>query len=130
MFGPVFALSLWLYALNKDMTMEYVMNTTGFNQTVFTQDQIDYLTSLHFINRIDTQLKIVSSIDIVGAAGHTPPRVILELEIYYNNLKVDTLSFDLHDYEYEEIVHLAKNIRDNEFLLHEVDNFLSGDIAE
>jgi hypothetical protein len=112
------------------MTMQYVMNTIGFNQTAFSQDQIDYLTSLHVINRIDAQLKIVSSIDIIDSVEHIPPRVILELEIYYNNLKVDTLSFDLHDYEYEEIIHLTKNIHENEFLLQEVDNFLAGDIAE
>jgi hypothetical protein len=55
---------------------------------------------------------------------------MLLLEIYYNNNKVDTLSFDLHDYKYEEIIHLAKNIRDNDFLLQEVDNFLAGDIVE
>ena len=110
--------------------MRYVTNSVSFNQTMFTQEQIDYLTSSHFINRIDDHLKIVSSINIINPAEHTPPRVLLLLEIYYNNNKVDTLSFDLHDYEYEEIIQLAKNIRDNEFLLQEVDNFLGGDIVE
>jgi hypothetical protein len=43
---------------------------------------------------------------------------------------VDTLSFDLHNYEYDEIIHLIKNIRGNEFLLQEVDNLLGGDIVE
>jgi hypothetical protein len=110
--------------------MKYVTNSLNFNQTIFTQEQTDHLSSLHIINRIDDHLRIVSSIDIISLTEHTPPRVMLLLEIYYNNNKVDTLSFDLHDYKYEEIIHLAKNIRDNDFLLQEVDNFLAGDIVE
>ena len=110
--------------------MEYVENSYRFNQVVFTQEQIEYLLSLHIINRIDSHLKIVSSIDIIDSNDNTPHRVILLLEIYYNSNKVDTLSFDLHNYEYNEIVHLIKNIRENEFLLQEVDNFLGGDIVE
>ena len=106
------------------------MNNIGYNQIVFSQEQIDSLSSSHFINRIDDHLKIVSSIDVVHSAEHTTPRVLLQLEIYYNNDRVDTLSFDLNNYEYDDIIHLAKNIRDNEFLLHEVDNFLGGDIVE
>ena len=110
--------------------MKYMTTSSSFNQTVFTQEQIDYLSSSHFINRIDDYLRIVSSIDIINLAELAPPRVMLQLEIYYNNNKIDTLSFDLHDYEYEEIIHLAKNIRENEFLLQEVDNILGGDIVE
>ena len=110
--------------------MKYLTSSFNFNQTTFSQEQIDYLSSFHFINRIDDHLKIVSSIEIINISPHTPPRVLLQLEIYYNNNKVDTLNFDLHDYQYEEIIHLAKNIRDNEFLLQEVDNFLGGDIVE
>lgn len=110
--------------------MKYVTSGFNFNQTTFTQEQIDFLSSFHFINRIEEHLKIVSSIRIINIAEQAPPRVLLQLEIYYNNDKVDTMDFDLHDYEYEEIIHLAKNIRDNEFILQEVDNFLGGDIVE
>jgi hypothetical protein len=110
--------------------MTNLAHNLGFNQAVFSQQQIDYLTSFHFINKIDTQLTVVSSIDFVPYAEHTPPRIILMLEIYYNNLRVDTLNFDLKNYGYEDIIHLAKNIRDNEFLLYEIDNFLGGDVGE
>jgi hypothetical protein len=110
--------------------MKYVTNSLSFNQQVFTQDQIDHLTSSHFINKIDDHLRIVSSIDIISQAEHTPPRVMLLLEVYFNNNKADTLSFDLHDYEYEEIIHLAKNIRENEYLLQEVDSLFGGDFVE
>jgi hypothetical protein len=110
--------------------MKTVTSSYKFNQTRYTQDQIDHLSSLHFINRVDDHLRIVSSVDIILLAENTPPRVMLQLEIYYNNDRFDTLSFDLHDYEYEEIIHLAKNVRENEFLLQEVDNFLAGDVIE
>ena len=110
--------------------MEYVENTYRLNQMAFTKEQIESLSSLHIINRIDDHLKIVSGIDIVNSGANLPPRVILLLEIFYNSNRVDKLSFDLHNYEYDEIVHLVKNIRDNEFLLQEVDNLLGGDIVE
>jgi len=110
--------------------MEYVENTYRFNQMAFTKEQIESLSSLHIINRIDDHLKIVSGIDIINNDENLPPRVILLLEIFYNSNRVDTLSFDLHNYEYDEIIHLIKNIRGNEFLLQEVDNLLGGDIVE
>ena len=110
--------------------MEYVENTYRLNQMDFTKEQIESLLSLHIINRIDDHLKIVSGIDIINNGADLPPRVILLLEIFYNSNRVDTLSFDLHNYEYDEIIYLIKNIRDNEFLLQEVDNLLGGDIVE
>ena len=93
---------------------------------IFSQEQIDHLSSLHFINNIDSHLRIVSSINIAENTGSEPPRITLSLEIYYDDKKVDTLSFDLHNYGYEDIIHISQNIRSNEFLLQEVDNFLSG----
>ena len=110
--------------------MMYVMNSIRPNQAALTQEQIDHLTSSHFINRIDDHLKIVSSIEVASTADDPLLRVTLQLEIYYNNLRFDSLSFNLHDYKYEEILHLAKNIRDNEFILQEVDIFLAGDVGE
>lgn len=98
------------------------------NEKEFTQAQVDYLSSLHFINNIDSHLKTVSSIKIVDTENSLPTRVIMCLEIFYDNNKVDTLSFDLHNYAYDDIVEIAKNIRSNEFILQEIDNFLAGDI--
>lgn len=100
------------------------------NQTTFTQEQVDYLSSLHFINKIDNHLKAVSSINVLTFSADSPPRVVMQLEIYYNDDKVDTLSFDLHNYDYNEIIFSAKNIRSNEFIMQEIDNFLAGDVVE
>ena len=54
--------------------------------------------------------------------------MILALEMYYDDNKFDTLTFDLHNYSYDEIIDVARDIRSNEFILQEVDNFLAGDI--
>lgn len=95
-----------------------------------TQQQIDQLSSLHIINQIDENLKTVASVNIIQTAEHLPPRVLLALEIYFYNQKIDTLSFNLHNYRFEDILEIAQNVRDNEFLLQEIDNFLAGDIVE
>lgn len=100
------------------------------NSTSYTAEQLTELSTLHHINHIDPNLRVVASIDFATTGKDTPPRVILALEIYFTNKKVDTLTFNLNNYEYEEIVELVKNIRGNEFLLQEIDNFLAGDIVE
>ena len=61
---------------------------------------------------------------------NAPLRVMLQLEIYYDNQQTGGLSFDLHNYEYADIIAIAQNIRSNDFILQEVDNFLSGDVVE
>lgn len=98
------------------------------DEKTFSQEQIEYLSSLSFINRIDEHLRIVSAVKILATAGGYPPRVVLMLEIYYDDQKIDNLSFDLHGYDYEDIVELARNVRSSEFILQEVDNLLAGDI--
>lgn len=103
------------------------MNST-LNTLHLSKDQIKYLTSLHYINRIDDHLKCVVSVRITDAVKSIPVRVILFLEMYYDDNKFDTLTFDLHNYSYDEIIEVAKDIRSNEFILQEVDNFLAGDI--
>jgi len=98
------------------------------NEVVFSKDQIEYLSSLHFINRIDDHLKSVNNVNVVEMSGTMPARIILSLEIYYNDSKVDILTFDLHNYNYEDIIEIAKDIRSSEFIMQEVDNFLSGSV--
>jgi hypothetical protein len=92
--------------------------------TVFSAEEVDYLSSLHFINQIDSHLRIVTNVRILP--GQEPPRVVLLLELIYDNERVDTLSFDLHNYGYEDIIHVARNVSDNEYLMYEVDTFLAG----
>jgi hypothetical protein len=98
------------------------------HSAMFNQDQIDYLSSLHFINRIDEHLKIVSRVQILNAEHPDMMRVMLALEIYYHSHLVDDLSFDLHNYEYEEIIDIARNISSNEFIMYEVDMLLAGEV--
>ena len=104
--------------------------TSERSQSGFSQAQIEYLSSLYYINNIDHHLRIISSVKVIHGAIHTPPRVLLMLEIFYENHKSGNLSFDLNNYEYEDIIEIAQNIRKNEFILQEVDNFLSGDVIE
>lgn len=96
------------------------------NENVFSKEQLEHLSSLHFINKIDTHLRSVSSVRIVPGSDNSIERVILFLEIFYDNDKVDTLSFDLHNHAYEDIIQVVQNISSNEFILQEIDNFLSG----
>lgn len=110
------------------MTTEY--STIESDQIHYSQAQIDYLSSQHFINKIDHHLRIISSIRIVNNTVNTEPNVILKIDIYYDNHQSGSLSFNLHNYEYEEILTIAKNIHSNEYILHEIDNLLSGDVVE
>ena len=94
----------------------------------FNQEQIQHLSSLRFINKIDDHLGIISGIKIYSEDSDLSNYVLLILEIYYDGEKIDMLSFNLRNYDYEEIVKVARNIRSNEFILQEVDNLLAGNI--
>jgi len=100
------------------------------NQTYLSKEEIEYLSSLQFINNIDVHLRIISSVKVISNAFHKSSRVLLILEVYYDNDKTGNLSFDLHNYKYDDMIELAKNIRKNDFILQEVDIFLSGDVIE
>lgn len=110
--------------------IQSINNAFTPNQSALSQAQIDHLSTLHFINKIDQHLRILSSIKVTAISADSPLRIILNIEIFYDNQQVGSLSFDLHNYEYEDIVDLAQNIRVNEYILQEVDNFLSGDVVE
>ncbi|MGD8570327.1 MAG: hypothetical protein PVJ39_19725 [Gammaproteobacteria bacterium] len=106
------------------LAADTMANDATLNQNRFSQEEIEHLLSLRFINRIDEHLNIVSGVTI---NSHTN-RVFLLLDIYYDDQQLDKLSFNLHNFDYEDIVYLARNIRANKFILHDVDNLLSGDI--
>jgi len=105
-------------------------STLNHGQIHYSQSQIDSLAGQHFINNIDHHLRVISSINIKHQTANAIPSVILEIEIYYDSHYSGSLSFTLHNYEYDEILAIAKNIRGNEPILQEVDNFLSGDVIE
>jgi hypothetical protein len=97
-------------------------------ETMLNQAQIDHLSTLCFINKIDEHVNIVSAVRISTADEGVPVRTLLVLEIYFLGDKVSEMSFDLHNYDYDDIVTVAKNLRSNDFIMQAVDNHLAGDI--
>lgn len=92
---------------------------------IYTQDEIEQLRSLKFINRIDEHLTVVSGVDIREDEGTNLQRVVLKLDLFYDNDAITPITFDLHNYSFDEIVDIAKNIKSSEFILNEIDIALS-----
>lgn len=95
---------------------------------VFSDEQIRHLESLFYICQIDKHLKAITNVQLVPVADNISPRVVLLLELLFDSQPVESISFDLHNYSYDDIIHLAKDIRSSEFVMREVDTILSGDI--
>ena len=98
------------------------------NKNVLTSSQIEQLSSLRYINRIDEHMKIVSSVKVLDDARQYDNSVLLVLDIFVDDKQIDKMSFTLHNYDYDEIVELAQHIRDNDYILRAVDTALAGDI--
>jgi len=94
------------------------------------EQQVDYLSSMKFINVIDPQVKVLAEFKIkyLPAAPLVVGHVILILNVFFQGDKITELSFDLRNYNYEELIEIAKNIKKNEFLMYELDAHLSGGI--
>lgn len=99
------------------------MSTANFNQA-----QIEYLSSLRFMHKLDDHVRAVSSVAISNANYSTSERITLLLDIFYDGDPIDKLSFDLRNYTYDDIINIASNLRQNEFILYEIDNLLAGEI--
>ncbi len=95
---------------------------------MFTEAQITHLSTLRYINNIDRALRIVSAIRICRDESGEVDRILLLLELYYNNERLTELSFNLHNYTYEDIIEVTRNVGKNEYIMYEVDTYLSGDI--
>jgi len=98
------------------------------NDKLYTDEEIEHLSSVHFINKIDIHLKSVASMTVIPPENNIPEYVTLSLEIYYEGSKVDTMTFNLQNYDYQDVLQVAKNIHTNQYILQEVDNLLAGDI--
>lgn len=98
------------------------------NQNLLTPSQIEQLSSLRYINKIDDHMRIVSSIKLLDKALQNDNDVLLVLDIFFDTEQVETMSFNLHNYSYEEIVEIAQNVRENDYILRAVDTALAGDI--
>ena len=91
------------------------------------EDGRDGIEGFSFINQIDRNLRVVASLHArTIPVGPTE----LKTQIFYHNEYVTTLSFFLHDYSVEECKHLAQNIKENDYLLYAIDEYLAGDVVE
>lgn len=98
------------------------------NKNVLTPSQIEHLSSLRYINKIDELIKIVSSVEVLDDAQQHGNSVLLVLDIFIDDKQIDRMSFNLHNYDYDEIVELAQHIRHNDYILRAVDTALAGDV--
>lgn len=98
------------------------------HKNLLTSEQIEHLSSLRYINSIDAHMKIVSSVKVLDNTTQRDSLVQLLLDIFIDDKHLDKMSFNLHNYAYEEIIELAQHIRDNDYILRAVDTALSGDI--
>lgn len=95
---------------------------------MFTESQIAHLSALRFINNVDRSLKIISAIKLRYGEGNTLDGILLLLEIYFNGDRITEISFNLHNYSYDEIVEVARNVGNNDYIMQEVDTYLAGDV--
>lgn len=73
-------------------------------------------------------MRIVSSVKVLDNAHQHDNSGLLVLDIFIDDKQIDRMSFNLHNYTYEEIVELAQDIRNNDYILRAVDTALAGDI--
>jgi len=94
------------------------------------EQQINNLMSLKFINIIDNDIRVLTEFDIkyLPAKPSVVGRIIFILNIFFKGDKLSQLSFDLQNYDYEELIEIAKNIKSNDFIMYELDTYLAGDI--
>jgi len=97
---------------------------------MLSDQQINHLSSMKYINVIDKRLKVLTEYEIkyLPTAPNVIARIILILNVFYNGEKVTNMSFDLQNYNYEELIEIAQNIKENAFMMHELDLYLAGDI--
>lgn len=93
-------------------------------------EQVEYISSMKFINKIDEHVKVLAEYDVrfLPSAQNVIGKIILILNVFYNGDKITELSFNLQNYNYEELLEVAKDIKSNEFIMYELDQYLSGDI--
>lgn len=94
---------------------------------MLTEQERTEISSLRFMNTIDEQLRAV--VEFVhkgfdeGNGGNETVEMVMFL--YYNNEPLTRLSFDFHNYDFDELQNIGKNIRKNEFIMHELDMALA-----
>ena len=97
---------------------------------MLTEEQIEYLNSMKFINVIDDNIRVLAEFEVkyLPSAPKVVGRIILVLNVFFRSDKITRLTFDLQNYNYDDLVEIAKNIKSNEFIMYELDTHLAGDI--
>jgi len=97
---------------------------------MLTEEQIEYLNSMKFINVIDDNIRVLAEFEVkyLPSAPKVVGRIILVLNVFFRSDKITRLTFDLQNYNYDDLVEIAKNIKSNEFIMYELDTYLASDI--
>lgn len=88
---------------------------------------LDGKGALNFINMVDAHLRVVSRLQLATEPHHT---IRLHLSLFYDTHPSGALSFDLNGFSPAEGVALARDIKSNQYILREIDEYLCGDLIE
>lgn len=97
---------------------------------MLSEEQMQDLSAIRYINRIDDKVTIIAEVEACDnpRVPTDDEWVTLFLQVFYEGQKMARLSYNLINYNYDEIIYTAKNIKENAYILREVDNYLAGDI--
>ena len=77
---------------------------------------------IHHISKIDPQLRVFSEV----WDGALENQYRMRLTLFYQCQSLGRLDFTLSGYGEPDVATLAQNIQSNEFLMREIDEYLSG----
>jgi hypothetical protein len=94
---------------------------------MLTQQQRTDISSMNFLNIIDDQIRVMVEFVHKGLVEDQDgvELVVMVLFVFYQDEPLTKLSFNLRNYEFHELQYIGKNIRDNEFIMSELDMVLS-----
>ena len=94
---------------------------------MLTQQQRTDISSLKFLNIIDDHIRVMVEFVYKGLVEDLDgdELIVMLLFVFYQDEPLTKLSFNLRNYEFHELQHIGKNIRNNEFFMDELDMVLS-----
>lgn len=87
------------------------------------------LEPFHFIAQLEGNLKAMVQLHPVAIAAQEGElrHWRLDIDLFYDGDTAGKTSFNLHGYSRQEAEAVARNIRNNAFLMKEIDEFLWGE---
>lgn len=79
---------------------------------------------IRHISKIDRQLRVLSEV----WQGKMDNQYLLRLTLMYQDHNMGRLDFTLNGYGEPDVANLAQNIQSNDYLMREIDDYLSGEI--